>query len=400
MKVALISVSHDPSESDAKSVDTAIGRYLKHTIDGMRPLLGSEVDVTLVTNEESKVSDADDFEIARAFKKNHFIGFRLFWYFIRNRYDVIHLQHEFFIYGGPLRSVLLSLGLLFIPGTKRITTAHHIVDIDEVDIAMVKANNYKYPVWFIRLALRITYGMLFLASHRIIAHEHSHKQVLVKNWERYFKDIDSRIDVVPHGIGRRESLELGHARQRLGGNAEKYVLFFGYVSRHKGLELLLDAVESLQAEGENISVIVAGGEHPKLSTDSDYRSYYSELKKRARDLRHVVWHGFAAEDELPLIFSAADLGVFPYKTRQAASGAVTDCIAFGLPFIVSERFKNNKQFNGLTFDLNADDLAKKIKEMLTQRARVKAEIERWQDEYSWEKSAKSQLALYNGMLSQ
>ncbi|KXK27014.1 MAG: hypothetical protein TR69_WS6001001040 [candidate division WS6 bacterium OLB20] len=279
MKVALISVSHDPGDPDAKSVDIAIGRYLHHTMEGMSPLLGNDVDVTLVTNDSSRVSDDKGFAVHRAFRKNHLIGFALWRYFLRNRYEVVHLQHEFFIYGGPLRSVLLSLGLMFAPGAKRITTAHYIVDIDAVDTELVTSNNYRYPVWFIKFVLRVTYAILFMASHKIIVHEDSHKQILVKNWKRYFRTIDDRIAVVHHGVGKRESLPSEPARRQLGGKAQQYVLFFGYVSRHKGLELLLDAVEILQKRGHDISAIVAGGEHPKLASEKSYRTYYGELKK-------------------------------------------------------------------------------------------------------------------------
>ncbi|KXK27015.1 MAG: hypothetical protein TR69_WS6001001041 [candidate division WS6 bacterium OLB20] len=92
--------------------------------------------------------------------------------------------------------------------------------------------------------------------------------------------------------------------------------------------------------------------------------------------------------------------MFPYKTRQAASGAVTDCIAFGLPFIVSDRFKSNRQFEGLIFELDAKALADRILDKLKSQSVIRSEILRWQDEFSWEKSARSQYALYSGILSQ
>jgi glycosyltransferase involved in cell wall biosynthesis len=60
------------------------------------------------------------------------------------------------------------------------------------------------------------------------------------------------------------------------------------------------------------------------------------MVERAGRIGGVRWVGYIAEDEVPAYLTAADLLVLPYRDSLAASGPMSDALAYGLPVIGSE----------------------------------------------------------------
>jgi glycosyltransferase involved in cell wall biosynthesis len=396
MKIAFLSVSHNFYGDTKNSLDIAIGRYVKHTLEAMRSQISKEDEITLVTNKEGEgQANAQYYKVKQPFNKSLGIGWQLWRFFQKEKFDVIHFQHEFFIYGGVMKSLLITLALLLTRGSRVIITAHHVIDIDKIDQKFIIENNYNFPVWIVRSGLRLSYALLFASADAVIVHEDESKEILLRNWQKTFSSLKNKLTVVPHGIGKREKISMDIAKNKLKLRQDYYhVLFFGYVSRHKGLGLLVDAIQKLQDKGEKISLIVAGGEHPKLSKDKDYVNFYSGLKNKTSTFKDACWYGFAQEEELVDLFSAANLAAFPYTTRNATSGSVTDSISFAVPFILSDKFENIRQFRDLIFKTTADDLSEKILSM--KQKDISADLVQWQKEFSWETSCKQQYELYRG----
>jgi glycosyltransferase involved in cell wall biosynthesis len=102
------------------------------------------------------------------------------------------------------------------------------------------------------------------------------------------------------------------------------VVFVGRLLDEKGVPELLDAAAALRGSGATVLVV---GDGP------DAGRYRREAAERG--LHNVVFAGFRDQDELPGLYSAADVFVFP--TRSDPWGLVlNEAMAAGLPVVSSD----------------------------------------------------------------
>jgi glycosyltransferase involved in cell wall biosynthesis len=119
------------------------------------------------------------------------------------------------------------------------------------------------------------------------------------------------------------------AREKLHVSPEgKYILFFGYIRKYKGLDILLEAMADPRMKEENIKLIVAG----EYYGDKDY---YDEIITRLgiQDRLHL-FTDFIPNEEVRNYFSAADVIVQPYRTATQ-SGISQIAYHFEKPMIVT-----------------------------------------------------------------
>lgn len=119
------------------------------------------------------------------------------------------------------------------------------------------------------------------------------------------------------------------ARQQLGLEAEgKYLLFFGFIRKYKGLDLLLEAMADERIRHSGIRLIIAG----EFYGEADY---YQELIDRLqlRD-RLELFTEFIPNGAVAQYFSAADCVVQPYRTATQ-SGISQIAYHFEKPMIVT-----------------------------------------------------------------
>ncbi len=119
------------------------------------------------------------------------------------------------------------------------------------------------------------------------------------------------------------------ARQRLGLPSEAPVLlFFGFVRRYKGLDVLLEAMPMIRAALPEVQLVVAGEFYERLN---HYRA-----RIRALGLSSCVHlhDRYIPESEVVWYFSAADLVVQPYLSATQ-SGIVPLAFHFERPVVVT-----------------------------------------------------------------
>lgn len=106
----------------------------------------------------------------------------------------------------------------------------------------------------------------------------------------------------------------------------KVLLFFGFIRKYKGLDLLLDALSGDWMRDSNVKLVVAGEWY------DDAAPYKALAKKNGLD-DHIVWHDrFIAEDDIATFFSSADAVVQPYRSATQ-SGISALAYAYGKPLI-------------------------------------------------------------------
>ena len=137
------------------------------------------------------------------------------------------------------------------------------------------------------------------------------------------------IAVVPHGVYSPlvdEVPEQAESRQRLGLPAgRRIVLFFGFIRRYKGLDLLLDALAL--ARRSNLMALVAGRPLYDISRS---------IERAEREELPVAWHlGFIPRQQVSTFFAAADVVALPY-IDTFDSGALELAAAYGKPVVVTD----------------------------------------------------------------
>ena len=153
-----------------------------------------------------------------------------------------------------------------------------------------------------------------------------------------FRDV--RIEVIPNGIDTDvyKAIDRQIAREKLSLPQQKTLLMFGaanYIKdRNKGFEIFLKALDLLAVNGwgEKVDVILFGAKNnPKLPQTGFTTHCFGEIKK---------------EEELVLLYSAADLFVLPSIQENLPNTVIesmacsTPCVAFsigGLPDIIDHK---------------------------------------------------------------
>lgn len=96
---------------------------------------------------------------------------------------------------------------------------------------------------------------------------------------------------------------------------KKYLLFFGFIRKYKGLDLLLEAMADERIKNLGVQLIVAGEYYGD-------RDFYEEIIARnsLQDRVHLFTE-FIKNEEIPLYFGAGDVVVLPY--RSATNSGIT-----------------------------------------------------------------------------
>ncbi len=304
---------------------------------------------------------------------------QIFTKIIKNRPTLVHIQHEFFLYGTNIISAVafpILLLLIKIIGIPIIVTLHGIVPLSKVDKNFIKNNQRTLPPFITKLGFFILVKMITIFSSIVIVHEHLFKKVLSKDYGCPLK----KIKVIPLGIEeRKDGVSKVEAKKILNSSNKKVILFFGNITGYKGIELLMEAFQSLVENHPDYLLVIAGGEHPHLRGQPEYKIYYSNLQSIAKQIssEQIVFVGFVPEDMIFVYFSAADVVVLPYTVCMSSSGPLTLAVAYKLPFLVSQEFKEAITLEDIIFERKPEKLAGKIEQFF-----IDAELQKKALEYS------------------
>lgn len=229
----------------------------------------------------------------------------------------VHVQHETFLYGGPasVPGLVPALAATRRSPARCVVTMHHVV-AGGVDRSFTRLHRVRLPAALARAGLGGLRGAIGLLADRVIVHEAA------------FADVVPGAVVVPHGVEQAVTPSRAHSRaQRRLEDDRLTVLCFGFVAPYKGLEPALQAAASL---GDEIRVVVAGGEHPRLAAAGDR---YAARLRAAHP--HVRFSGYVPDRDVAGWFSAADLALFLYPRPVSASGGLALALAHGTPVLLS-----------------------------------------------------------------
>jgi glycosyltransferase involved in cell wall biosynthesis len=229
-----------------------------------------------------------------------------------NNIDMVCLQHEFGIFGGPAGSHILHL----LRGLRMplVTTLHTVLREPDPDQMRVMSE-------------------IAELSDRLIVMTQMSSQFL----QEIFKVADSKIDVIPHGVPDVPFLDPNFFKDRFGVEGKAVLLTFGLLSPNKGIENVIQALPQILAKHKNVVYIVAGATHPHvLRRQGDkYRECLQALAKEMGVESQVLFHNrFVSPDEMLAFIGAADIYITPYRHEaQAVSGTLAYALGAGKAII-------------------------------------------------------------------
>lgn len=126
-------------------------------------------------------------------------------------------------------------------------------------------------------------------------------------------------------------MERTEARQKLSiPHDAPAILFFGYIRKYKGLDILLRAMPKILESLPELRLIIAGEFY---DDEAEYRSLISELKIPDKNL--VLDTDYIPNEEVAIYFSAASASVLPYRSATQ-SGIVQIAYNFDQPVIATD----------------------------------------------------------------
>jgi glycosyltransferase involved in cell wall biosynthesis len=119
------------------------------------------------------------------------------------------------------------------------------------------------------------------------------------------------------------------ARNHLGLPAtEKIILFFGFIRKYKGLDILLEAMATTQLKSTGIKLLVAGEFY------EDEKTYREQIEKLQLSDSLILKTDFIQDSEVKYYLCAADAVIQPYR-NATQSGVTPLAYHFEKPMVVT-----------------------------------------------------------------
>ncbi|MDP3029502.1 MAG: glycosyltransferase family 4 protein [Deltaproteobacteria bacterium] len=222
--------------------------------------------------------------------------------------DIVCVQHEYGIFGGPAGSHLLKLlGELRMPV---VTTLHTVL---------------RDPAPEYREVMR----RLSDLSDKLIVM--SHKAV------DFLKDIydvpEEKIAFIHHGIPDTPFMDPNFYKDQFGVEGKKVLLTFGLISPNKGIENVLQALPSVIQKHPDLTYIILGATHPHIlkAHGDEYRISLHQLVRKLGISGHVIFQNrFVEMKELCEFLGTTDIYITPYlEEDQITSGTLAYAMGTG-----------------------------------------------------------------------
>jgi glycosyltransferase involved in cell wall biosynthesis len=226
--------------------------------------------------------------------------------------DLVCLQHEYGIFGGPAGSnVLELLRRLQMPV---VTTLHTVLREPNPDQRRVMAE-------------------IATLSDRLIVMSRQSSEIL----QEVFDVPAEKIDLIPHGIPDLPFTDPHFYKDAFGTEGKVVLLTFGLLSPNKGIENVIEALPEILRHHDNVVYMISGVTHPHiLRHDGDkYRQYLQNLAKKLGVEANVIFRNrFVSPEELTELIGAADIYITPYKHKgQVVSGTLAYALSAGKAII-------------------------------------------------------------------
>ncbi len=299
-----------------------LATFSKDVVENYRPEPGrrkGKAVVVAISDEAGERAYPQEvgFEIRKQVREDYLVAAE---YLNRAPVDVVSIQHEYGIFGGPDGEYVLDLASNL--RKPILLTLHTVLREPSENQRRVLA-----------LLCRVATVVIVLAKSAI---------PLVK--EIYGCDPE-RIVHVPHGAPDLPFSDPEFFKESHDLTGKDVIMTFGLLGPGKGIEMALDAIALLVKDHPNVVYLVVGATHPEL-LKHEGEKYRESLERRVRELgieEHVQFvNKYLTQQEVEEYLQMADVYLAPYPgAQQIASGPLTFSLAAGkavvaTPFVAAE----------------------------------------------------------------
>ena len=226
--------------------------------------------------------------------------------------DLVCLQHEYGIFGGPAGShILRLLRRLKMPV---VTTLHTVLRVPDANQRIVMDE------------------IAALSDRLIVMSEHSSRLL-----QEVFGVHAEKIDVIPHGVPDLPFGDPNYYKDSSGTEGKAVLLTFGLLSPNKGIERVIEALPRIVAEHPEAVYVIVGATHPHIRRreGDQYRLQLQALARKLGVERNVIFHNrFVSPQEMAQFVGSADIYITPYRHEaQAVSGTLAYALGAGKAII-------------------------------------------------------------------
>jgi glycosyltransferase involved in cell wall biosynthesis len=220
--------------------------------------------------------------------------------------DVLSVQHEFGIFGGPAGSYLLTL--LRRVRAPIVTTLHTVLE------------------QFTAEQFAVVEELTALSTRVVVMSERAVRYLVAQGVPR------EKITFIHHGV-HVVNADRDAEKARLGLCGRTLILTFGLLSPSKGIETAIRALPDVVRDFPDVTYLVLGATHPHVRAQHG-EAYREQLVRLAADLgvaAHIRFDDkFVDRDELTRCLAAADVYLIPYlKQEQITSGTLAYAVGNG-----------------------------------------------------------------------
>lgn len=222
--------------------------------------------------------------------------------------EVVVLQHEFGIYGGPEGEMIIP----FVEAIKKpIVVTFHTV---------IPQPTEQYRTIVSRIGAR---------ANAIVVMVNTAVTRLVKD---YGLD-EAKIVVIPHGVPDIPFAPSSIAKKEIGLGDDNIIMSFGLVSRGKGYEHVVEALPAILKKHPNTKLLILGQTHPVVLRQEG-ESYRESLQLRAKELgvsdALVFVNRYLDLEEIVDYLKATDIYITPFiSLDQITSGTLSYAVGAG-----------------------------------------------------------------------
>lgn len=257
------------------------------------------------TQEGYEYPDQVKFEI----NQNQLSDYKLASEFLNmNRIELVSLQHEYGIFGGPSgRNIIRLINALKMPV---ITTLHTVLNNpnqDQMDVLIKIAD----------------------ISDRLIVMSYKAFDIL----ENVYGISKNKISFIHHGTPDNPFTDPNYYKDHFGLEGKKIILTFGLLSKNKGVEYVISAIPEIIEKHPNVVYIILGETHPHVlkNEGESYRLSLQQLANKLGISDNIIFQDrFVDINELNQFLGMADIYVTPYlDEEQIISGTLIYAMGSG-----------------------------------------------------------------------
>lgn len=289
--------------------------------------------------------------------------------------DVVHIQHEYGLFGEMDGIAILDLIFRFKAHTMPTVATLHTV--------------HPEPGYRQKLIL----STMCRELDSIIVHE----DILADTLQSVYDADPAKISVIPHGA--RDIPSVKDAKKKLQLDGKKIVLLVGYFRPSKRFDRIIDIFPEVVKRCPEANLVISG--KMRMVEFSEHRNeLFDKIRNSSACEQIEVFRGQFPQDTFDTIVSASDIVAFPYDAG-AQSGVMAHAFAFGKPIVCSklpafESIINESRagFTATTDEEYVDNIVKLLTDEELYKKCSENALRHVREKISWDIVAKRTLEIY------